>query len=54
MPTYIISYHSTVILIPIYQYLIVKSCFFYIWNHIGIRLLYKALQLKKVYKIEPA
>ena len=50
MPVYLISHHPTIILILTYQYLINESRFFYNKNYTEIGLIYKALQLRKVYK----
>ena len=52
-PAYITSHHPTVIPISTHQHPIVGSRLFHIWNHTGIGLSYKVLQLRKTHKIEP-
>ena len=53
-PTCIISHHPTAIPIFTYQYAVVKFQLFHIQNHIGIKLLYEAFQLKKVHQTKSA
>ena len=50
--TCITNYYFSAIPILIYQHPVVRSCLFYIWNHMGIGLSYKVLWLRKAHKIE--